>query len=128
MAGGSGSPDSGKAGVDAYIAGFPAEVQAILQEVRATIRAAAPDADEIISYRMPAYRQGGVLVYFGGFNHHVGLYPPVGDPELAREAAPYAGEKGNLRFPYDQPIPHDLIRRIVAHRAAQQRPRRPRRA
>lgn len=112
-------PKGGPANIDEYIAGFPAGVQAILQQVRATIRAAAPQAEEIISYRMPAFRQGGVLVYFGGFTHHVGLYPPVGDPELAREASAYAGEKGNLRFRYDQPMPHDLITRIVQERLRQ---------
>ncbi len=103
--------------IDAYIAGFPPEVQPILQQVRATIRAAAPQAEERISYQMPAFFQDGVLAYFGGFKKHIGFYPPVtGDDALLREAAPYAGEKGNLRFPLDRPIPYELIRRIVEAR------------
>lgn len=103
--------------IDEYIAGFPPEVQPILQQVRATIRAAAPQAEERISYQMPAFFQDGVLAYFGGFKKHIGFYPPVeGDAALLRAAAPYAGEKGNLRFPLDQPIPHELIRRIVEAR------------
>lgn len=110
--------------IDEYIAGFPPEVQPILQQVRATIRAAAPQASERISYQMPAYFQDGVLAYFGGFKKHIGFYPPVdGDAMLVRDAAPYAGEKGNLRFALDQPIPHDLIRRIVEARVQAKRTR-----
>lgn len=105
--------------IDEYIAAFPADVQAILQKVRATIREVAPQATEKISYRMPAFMQDGVLAYFGGFKHHIGFYPPVrGDEKLVREASAYAGEKGNLRFPLDQPVPYDLIRRIVEARLA----------
>jgi len=105
--------------IDDYIAGFPPEVQKVLQQVRATIRAAAPQATERISYQMPAFFQDGVLAYFGGFRKHIGFYPPVsGDAKLLREAAPYAGEKGNLRFPLDRPVPYDLIRRIVEARLA----------
>ncbi|HEX3140242.1 MAG TPA: DUF1801 domain-containing protein [Rhizobacter sp.] len=102
--------------IDDYIAGFPPEIQAILQKIRATIRQAAPDAEETISYRMPAFRQQGMLVYFAAFKQHIGLYPPVRDEQLQREAAPYAGEKGNLRFPLDQRIPYGLIGRIVKAR------------
>ena len=103
--------------IDEYIAGFPPDVQEVLHKVRAAIRAAAPQATEKISYQMPAFFQDGVLAYFGGFKTHIGFYPPVsGDAKLVREAAPYAGEKGNLRFPLDQPIPYDLIRRIVETR------------
>ncbi|MDM4772654.1 iron chaperone [Solimonas sp. SE-A11] len=103
--------------IDAYIACFPAEVQQVLQQVRATIRAAAPQAEERISYQMPAFFQDGVIAYFGGFRKHIGFYPPVeGDAVLLRAAAPYAGEKGNLRFPLDQPIPYELIGRIVEAR------------
>lgn len=108
--------------IDDYIAGFPLEVQPILQQVRATIRAAAPQAEEKISYQMPAFFQDGVLAYFGGFRKHIGFYPPVeGDAALVRAAAPYAGEKGNLRFPLDQPIPYELIRRIVEARVTAKR-------
>jgi uncharacterized protein YdhG (YjbR/CyaY superfamily) len=107
--------------IDEYIAGFPADVQQILQRIRATIRKAAPEAEEVISYRMPAFKQGGILVYIGAFKSHIGLYPPVSDPELQRESARYAGEKGNLRFPYAEPMPYDLIRRIVLQRVGAQR-------
>ena len=104
--------------VDAYIASFPKNVQVILNRVRKTIRKAAPDAVEKIAYRMPAYTLDGVLVYFGGFAEHVGIYPPVGDKTLKKELAPYANEKGNVRFRYDEPIPWTLLERIVKSRAA----------
>ena len=105
-----------------YIAGFPPAVQAALRKVRRTIRGAAPDAKETISYGIPAFTLNGVLVYFAAFKKHIGLYPPVaGDARLARAIAPYAGEKGNLRFPLDQPIPYGLIDRIVKLRVRQDR-------
>jgi uncharacterized protein YdhG (YjbR/CyaY superfamily) len=95
-------------------------VQTILQDIRATIRAEASDAEEIISYRMPAFRLHGILVYFAAFQKHIGLYPPVsGDKAIEKAIAPYVGEKGNLRFPLDQPIPSGLIRRIVRLRVKQ---------
>jgi uncharacterized protein YdhG (YjbR/CyaY superfamily) len=102
--------------VDEYIAGFPAEIQAVLRAVRATVRAAAPDAEERISYRMPAVFQHGVVVYFAAFKRHIGLFPPVEDPAVRARVAQYAGPKGNLRFPYDQPIPHGLIAAVVKAR------------
>ena len=106
--------------IDEYIAKASPEVREILETIRATIRRAAPDAQEILSYRMPAFTQNGILVYFAAFKAHIGLYPPVsGDPALERAIAPYAGEKGNLRFPLDQPIPYDLIERIVKLRVQQ---------
>jgi len=106
--------------IDDYIAGFPPDVQAVLQEVRAAVRAAAPQAVEAISYRIPAFKQDGVLVYFAAFTGHIGFYPPVsGDAALERAVAPYAGEKGNLRFPLGEPIPLDLVRRITTLRLAQ---------
>ena len=106
--------------VDAYIAGFPKPAQVLLRKVRATIRAAAPEAEEIISYRIPAYRQHGILVFFAGFKAHIGLFPPVrGSAALEKAAAKYAGPKGNLRLPYDEPLPLALISRIVRHRLKQ---------
>lgn len=103
--------------IEAYILGFPEPVQQLLREVRRVVTLAAPDAQEVISYRMPALRQKGMLVYYAAFKHHIGLYPPVrGDAALVQAAAPYAGEKGNLRFPYDQPLPLELIERIVRYR------------
>ena len=106
--------------VDAYIAAFPPEVQAILRMVRATVVAAAPDAHEIISYRMPALRQHGVLVYYAAFKNHIGFYPPIkGDARLEQASARYAGENGNLSFPLDEPIPYPLIARLTQLRARQ---------
>jgi uncharacterized protein YdhG (YjbR/CyaY superfamily) len=111
-----GSPAS----IDEYIAGSPPEKRAILEEIRRSIRKAAPEAKEAISYRMPTFMQSGVLVHFAAFKNHIGLYPPVrGDEELGEALAPYAGEKGNLRFPLDQPIPYGLIERIVRHKLKQ---------
>jgi uncharacterized protein YdhG (YjbR/CyaY superfamily) len=106
--------------VDDYIAGFPPDVQRALHQVRAAVRRAAPDAREIISYGVPAFRQRGTLVYFAAFTRHVGFYPPVaGDARLMKAAARYANEKGNLRFPLDEPMPLDLIERLTAVRVAQ---------
>jgi uncharacterized protein YdhG (YjbR/CyaY superfamily) len=105
--------------IDDYIAAFPPNVQAVLAKIRATVRRAAPQAEEIISYRMPAFRQGGILVYFAAFRNHIGLFPPVrGDAGLEKALAQWAGPKGNLKFPLDQPIPYDLIARIVKLRLA----------
>ena len=109
-------PDS----IDAYISEFPPEKQAVLEQIRQTIRAAAPDAEEAISYRMPTFKQNGILVHFAAFKTHIGLYPPIrGDAGLEKAISPYAGEKGNLRFPLDRPIPYDLIGRIVKLRVKQ---------
>lgn len=102
--------------IDDYIADFPPGIQRLLNEVRGTVQAAAPEAEERISYRMPALFQNGVVVYFAAFKHHLGLFPPVEDPELRTQAARYAGPKGNLKFPYNEPIPHDLIAAIVRAR------------
>jgi uncharacterized protein YdhG (YjbR/CyaY superfamily) len=105
-----------------YIAAYPPEVRAILQKIRTTISNAAPDAEETISYRIPAFKQNGILVYFAAFKHHIGFYPPVkGDANLMKALAKYAGEKGNLQFPLDQPIPYALIKRIVTLRVKQNR-------
>jgi uncharacterized protein YdhG (YjbR/CyaY superfamily) len=108
------------ANIDEYIQAYPPEIQSILQSIRTTIRKAAPEAEEIISYMMPAFKQNGILVYFAAFKKHIGLYPPVsGDLSLEKAIAPYAGPKGNLQFPLDQPIPYDLIERIVKLRVRQ---------
>ena len=106
--------------IDEYIATFAPEVQAILEQVRATIRKAAPKAEEVVSYQMPAFRGNTVLVYFAAWKKHIGLYPPVsGDAKLEKDVKPYAGPKGNLQFPMAEPIPYDLISRIVKHRVKQ---------
>jgi len=106
--------------IGGYISLFPDDVQTVLQEVRATIRRAAPDAEETISYQMPAFRQHGILVYFAAWKKHVGLYPPItGDKAIEKAVALYAGPKGNLQFPLDEPMPLDLIERIVKLRVKQ---------
>lgn len=106
--------------IDEYISAFSPDVQAILQQVRQVVRNAAPDAQETISYQIPAFKLNGVLVYFAAFKKHIGFYPPVsGDASLEKAVSPYAGEKGNLRFPLDQPIPFDLIERITKLRVRQ---------
>lgn len=108
--------------VDEYIAAQPLAVRSILTRVRTTVRRAAPGAQELISYRMPALRQRGILVYYAAFKNHIGLYPPVrGNDAAVKEASAYAGEKGNLRFPLDEPIPYALIGRLTRLRAKQDR-------
>jgi uncharacterized protein YdhG (YjbR/CyaY superfamily) len=105
---------------DEYIAAFPSRVQLILNTIRMTISAAAPGAQEVISYRMPAFRLHGILIYFAAFKAHIGLYPPVsGDARLEKALSPYAGPKGNLKFPLDRPIPYALIKRVVLLRVKQ---------
>jgi len=95
-------------------------LQPILKKIRMTISAAAPGAQEVISYRMPAFRLRGILVYFAAFKAHIGLYPPVsGDARLEKALSPYSGPKGNLKFPIDQPIPYALIKRVVLLRVKQ---------
>jgi uncharacterized protein YdhG (YjbR/CyaY superfamily) len=100
--------------IDEYIAAFSPEVREILEKVRQVVRRAAPDAQETISYQIPAFKLNGALVYFAAFKKHIGFYPPIrGDARLEKAVSPYAGEKGNLRFPLDQPIPYELIERIA---------------
>lgn len=106
--------------IDEYIEPFSPDVRAILRRVRATVRRAAPNAEERISYRIPAFAQNGIVVWFAGFKNHIGLYPPVkGDAALNKATARYKNEKGNLRFPLDEPIPYRLIERIVKLRVKQ---------
>ncbi len=106
--------------IDEYIESCSPDVRPVLRLIRATIRGAAPDARETISYRIPAFTQNGALVYFAAFRKHIGFYPPVrGDARLEKAVSPYAGAKGNLRFPLDRPIPYALIERIVKHRVRQ---------
>ena len=107
--------------VDAYIEQFAPEIRKILNAVRATVRKAAPQAEERISYRMPALFQDGAVVYFAAFKNHIGLYPPVDDPAVRAKVARFAGHKWNLQFPYNQPIPHALIAAVVRARLAANR-------
>jgi len=109
--------------IDEYIAAYPTDVQAILQQVRQTIREAAPDAGEKIGYGLPTFTlHGRNLVHFGAFKHHIGFYPaPSGLDQFEEELARYAGSKGAVRFPLDEPMPLDLIRRIVLFRVEENR-------
>ncbi len=103
--------------IDEYIAGFPPDVQEILEKIRLTIRKAAPDAEEAISYQMPTFKLKGNLVHFAAFKSHIGFYPvPTGIEKFKKELARYEQGKGSVQFPLDQPIPYDLISRIVKFR------------
>ncbi len=103
--------------IEEYIAGFSPEIQEILQKIRATIRKAAPEAEEKISYQMPTFTLKGNLVHFAAFKNHIGFYPtPSGTEEFQQELSGFKGGKGSVRFPLDQPIPYDLISKIVKFR------------
>jgi uncharacterized protein YdhG (YjbR/CyaY superfamily) len=106
--------------IDEYIETFPEDVQTILEKIREAIRKAAPEAVETISYQMPAFKLNGNLVWFAAFKNHIGFYPiPSGDEALNKELKPYIRGKGTLQFPLNQPIPYNLIYRIVAARVKQ---------
>ena len=107
--------------IDAYIAEFPPDVQSILQQMREIIRGAAPEATETISYAIPTFDLNGRhLVHFAGFAHHIGFYPTgSGGDAFREELCVYKGGKGSVQLPLDQPLPVDLIRRIVEFRVAQ---------
>ena len=104
--------------IDAYIAAFPADVQEILEQIRETIRAVVPDAQETISYGIPTFTlHGRYLVYVAGYKKHISVYPaPMGVAEFHEAVSVYGAGKGTLKFPLDQPIPFDLIRSIVRFR------------
>jgi uncharacterized protein YdhG (YjbR/CyaY superfamily) len=103
--------------IDEYIAGFPADIQKVLQKIRATIRKAAPEADEAIKYQIPTFTLNGNLVHFAAFTHHVGFYPaPRGKDAFKEALAGYDGGKGTVKFPLDKPIPLPLIAKIVKFR------------
>jgi uncharacterized protein YdhG (YjbR/CyaY superfamily) len=103
--------------IDEYIEGFPKDVQEILEKIRMTIRKAAPDAGEAIKYQMPTFTLNGNLVHFAAFKKHIGFYPaPRGIEAFKDELSAYEGGKGSVRFPLDEPIPFDLIGKIVEFR------------
>jgi len=103
--------------VDKYIAISPPNVRQILEKIRLTIREAAPDAEEKISYRMPTFYLKGNLVHFAAFKNHIGFYPtPSGIERFKQEISAYKSSKGAVQFPLDQPIPYDLISKIVKFR------------
>ncbi len=109
--------------IEAYIANAPVEVRPALLAIYAAVRRVAPQAQERISYQMPAFFLDGPLIYFGAFKKHIGLYPPVVDSDLRAQCARYAGPKCNLQFPLDEPVPLALIEKIVAARLAENRAR-----
>jgi uncharacterized protein YdhG (YjbR/CyaY superfamily) len=103
--------------IDAYIADFPENVQALLQKMRETIQAAAPDAEEAIKYGIPTFILNGNVAHFGGYKSHIGFYPaPKGIEAFKAETAQYEAGKGTLQFPIDKPLPLDLVTRIVKFR------------
>jgi uncharacterized protein YdhG (YjbR/CyaY superfamily) len=104
--------------IEEYIAGFPQETQEILEQVRATIKKVAPEAEETISYGMPSFTlHKTYLVYFAAFKNHIGFYPtPSGIKEFEKDFATYKTGKGSIQFPLDKPMPADLISRIVKFR------------
>ena len=106
--------------VDEYIANFSADVQEKLQQVRTAIKKTAPNAEEVISYSMPAYKQNGILVYFAGYKNHIGFYPAPSGIEAFKEAlSPYKTSKGAVQFPIDKPLPLSLVSKIVKYRVKQ---------
>jgi uncharacterized protein YdhG (YjbR/CyaY superfamily) len=109
--------------IDEYIETFPQDIQVILQQVRRTIKTAAPKAGEKISYGIPTFTLNDkYLIYFAGWKHHISIYPiPVGDDAFNREIAPYVSGKGTLKFPLDKPLPLKLITKMVKLKVAENR-------
>ncbi|MEA2572997.1 MAG: hypothetical protein QOH93_295 [Chloroflexia bacterium] len=109
--------------VDEYVATFPEDIQALLQAVRATVKAAAPGAEERMSYQMPTFKLDGILVYFAAWKSHIGLYPAAGRvfEAFSDELSRYQTAKGSIRFPMNEPLPLELISRIVQFRVAENR-------
>lgn len=112
---------SGFQSIDEYIATFSGETQARLETIRATIKAAAPTAEQRICYQMPMFALNGYLVYFAAWKNHIGFYPASGEAVEAfkEELAPYVTAKGSVKLPHDQPLPLELITKIVQYRVAQ---------
>lgn len=107
--------------IDEYIASFPKTVQQVMEQLRVTIKVAAPEAEEEISYNMPTFTLNGVyLVYFAGWKNHIAFYgAPRGKAEFKEDLSAYETGKGTLQFPFDKPLPLDLITKIVKFRAAE---------
>jgi uncharacterized protein YdhG (YjbR/CyaY superfamily) len=103
--------------IDEYFATFPKDVQVVLQEMRQAIKEAAPQAEETISYQMPAFKQNGILVWFAAYKKHVGFYPKTSGMDIFKEElVGYEMSKGTIRFPLDKPIPLELVKKIVKFR------------
>jgi len=109
--------------IDEYIATFPDNMQKILEELRSTIKAAAPDAGETISYNIPTFTLNGkYLIYFAGWKNHISLYPiPIGTDAFNKQVSKYVEGKGTLQFPIDKPLPMKLIARIDKLKVAENR-------
>ena len=106
--------------VDMYIADFPPDTKELLEQLRVTIRNAAPEAEEVISYQMPAYKFHGILVYFAGYKNHIGFYPTgAGIANFPHKLSAYKTSKGTIQFPLDQPLPFELITEIVRFRVSE---------
>lgn len=102
------------ASIDEYLATVSPDAQGIMEEIRKIVKRTVPAAEETISYQMPAFKLGRIFIYFAAFKKHAGIYPPVkGDKLLAKALLPYRGEKGNLKFPLDQPMPYELVGRVA---------------
>jgi uncharacterized protein YdhG (YjbR/CyaY superfamily) len=102
------------ANIDAYLATVTPESKRILEEIRQLIHSRVPEAQEVISYQLPAFKLGSTFIYFAAFKKHIGVYPPVaGDKSLIALTAAYRNEKGNLAFPLNQAIPFELIGRVA---------------
>jgi uncharacterized protein YdhG (YjbR/CyaY superfamily) len=103
--------------VDEYLSAVPANTKGILEKLRKTIKQVAPQAEELISYNMPAFKLNGMLVYYAAYKDHIGFYPtPSGIEAFKKELSDYEGAKGSIKFPIDRPIPFDLISKIVKFR------------
>src|SRR5579864_6070447 len=103
--------------IDEYISMFPNNVQVILEKLRQTIKESAPGAEEAISYRMPTFKLNGNLVHFAAFKDHIGFFPTASGREAFKmELSKYKGGKGTVQFPIDEPIPFDLVQKIVKYR------------
>ncbi len=111
--------------IDEYIAAYPKNIQFILKQVREVIREAAPEAEETISYQMPAFKQNGILVWFAAFKNHISFFPKISAIEVFKEnLSSYQTSKGTIQFPIDEPIPLDLIKKIVEFRVKENLARR----
>ena len=106
--------------VDEYLSAVPANAKSILEKLRKTIKQAAPQAEELISYNMPAFKLNGMLVYYAAYKDHIGFYPtPSGIEAFKKELSDYEGAKGSVKFPIVRPVPFDLISKIVKFRVGE---------
>lgn len=115
------SPRQKYENIDQYIQTFPPHIQTVLQQIRQIIHQAAPQAQEVISYQMPAFKLNGILVWFAAFKNHIGFFPtPDGIEAFKEKLSAYKTSKGTIQFPLDQPIPYELVKEIVMYRVKRQ--------